>query len=167
MRTRAGRSTAAAEEAIPPVHALRQDPLLHGRLDVRAQTLDLVAREREMHFALEDRGDALGRHVALAAEDPAVDVEAVEDVGVVVAGDLVHRSDRLALGVDHLPAVLDHRPGDRIGHGYVARPPRYQTGPCVPTGCVSDITRRIRSSPLMFCSSSRSKHRRTIDGAAP
>ena len=51
----------------------------------------------------------------------------------------------LAVGVDDLPARLDQEPGDRLAH--TDRPSRYQTGPCVATGSVSERTRRMRSSP--------------------
>ena len=49
----------------------------------------------------------------------------------------------LAVGADDLPALLDQVPGDRVGH-QTARPPTYQTGPCVETGFVSESARRTR-----------------------
>ena len=60
--------------------------------------------------------------------------------------------------------VLDHHPRDRIGHGQTVLPPMYQTGPCVPTGIVSESTRRRRSSPRMPSSSQRSRQRRIMPG---
>ncbi len=48
-----------------------------------------------------------------------------------------------------------------------ALPPMYQTGPCVPTVCVSESASSTRTAPGIGSLSSRTRQRRTIPGAAP
>src|SRR5262249_10401118 len=113
-----------------------------------------------------DARDDLGRdvlHVGLVA---CLDAEAVEDVGVLVAGDLFHRADLLAFAVVDRPALLDRFPGDGVGH-QAGRRPTVKVAPCVPTGWTSLSARVIRTCPVISASSSRARQRPTIPAEAP
>ena len=129
------------------------------------EPVDLLLAEIQGDKPLPDLGYALRRHIAGRSDQARRDVEAVEDVALLVAEDFLDLADRLALRVDDLPARLDQEPRDRIAQ--TDRPSTYQTGPCVWTGFVSESTRRIRSSPRMCSSSTRSRQRRVIPGEAP
>ena len=93
------------------------------------------------------------------------DREAVEDVLLDVAGDLVDLPDLVALGVDDAPAALDHAPGDEVGH-------RAQTAlPAdVPDRALRADRMRVRERPQdatrpgMPSSSRRARQRRAMSG---
>src|SRR5262245_11471099 len=97
-RTRAASSSAGAkasssnglalDAAAPPACALGQD-LLGDRLGVGRELLGVLAGDRQVHFALENLSDVLGGDVRRLLRGAVHDREPVEDVGVVVAGDLV------------------------------------------------------------------------------
>src|SRR4051812_8712233 len=91
------------------------------------------ASSGEMDLAFADVRDALGGYVVGGGEQPLRHVEAVEDVCLGIAEHLGDAPDLLAGRVVDLPALFDHGPGDGIWH-QTARPPMYQTGPCVWTG---------------------------------
>ena len=84
-----------------------------------------------------DRSDLFRRHVAGSVEDGAgADGEAVEDVGLGVAENLVDLPDLVPVARGDDPPALDDRPGDRIGH-QAGRRPTAKVAPCVPTGFTS------------------------------
>jgi hypothetical protein len=78
----------------------------------------VLRREVERDQAFADLGDVLRGDVLRPGEHGAAvaDREAVEDVVLDVARDLVDLADLVALGVDDAPAALDHPPGDEVGH---------------------------------------------------
>src|SRR6266511_3651947 len=126
---------------------------------------DLGAGELEANAPVGDLRHLLGRDVPGPPEQARRDRETVEDVDATVADRLLHPPDEMAVAVDHLPARLDHEPGDRVAH--MTFPPAYQTGPWVATGLVSESTRRTRSRPWIPASSSRARQRLAICGEAP
>src|SRR5437764_9206460 len=121
---------------------LREDLRTRRRFLVLTEVLELVLRDRQLHRILDDRGHLLRGHVTRAAEHARRDREPVEDVVTGIADDLIDVTNFLAVDVDDAPTLLDHEPGDGIGH-QTERPPTYHTGPCVPTGYVSESARRI------------------------
>src|SRR4051794_26977111 len=133
---------------------------------VRRQAVDLVFGEGELDLALDNRVDGFGRDVEGIGADPARHGQPVEDVGGLVTQHLVDGANIGSLGGHHLPALLDHVPRARIGH-QTTFPPTYQTGPCVPTGLVSESEWMISSRPSIPWASARSRQRRTIPGEAP
>src|SRR5581483_7414283 len=133
-----------------------------------AELGERIAVDRQVHGAFFDGADLLRRDVLRSREDVDAlpDAEAVEDVQIGSADDLLHRPDFLPVRIDDVPARLDHRPGDGVRHQTVL-PPSIQTGPCVPTGWVSERTRTTRTSPGMRASSRRDMQRRAIPGDPP
>src|ERR671923_2118587 len=109
-----------------PALAVRLDLGRRRRLEVLAERLHLLSRDREVDGALGDRRDLLGRDVARLAERARRDREAVEDVPGVVARDLVDLADLAPVGGVDLPAGTDQEPGDGIGHA--ANPDRETPG---------------------------------------
>src|SRR5262249_46323455 len=105
------------------------------------------------------------REVAASGKVTGRDRQPVEDVLAAVADDLVDGPKLAGVRRQHLPAALDHEPGDGIAH--TVRPPTYQTGPCVETGFVSESARRMLNDPVISRSSRRSMQRLTICGDAP
>src|SRR6266705_81972 len=96
---------------------VRLDLRTRRRLEKLARALDLLAREREIDVPFGDRRDLLRRNVLRLGEGRRRDREAVEDVRIVVPGDLVDPADLRAVdGVD-LPAGPDHQPGNGLVHG--------------------------------------------------
>src|SRR5439155_16323808 len=85
-------------------------------LEVLPKLLDLRRGQRQAHRSLGDLGHLLRRHVARLPESGRRNREAVEDVSVAVAHNLVHLSDLAAVGRKHLPAGLDQQPGNRVSH---------------------------------------------------
>ena len=110
---------------------------------------------------------SLRRDVASIREEARRHGQPVEDVGAAVAYDFLDAPDLVALRVDDLPAGLDQEPADRVAVAHTDRPPTSHTGPCVPTGCVSERTRRISNSPVIPSSSQRSRQRAAISGETP
>src|SRR5919197_1419775 len=149
-----------------PARLLGEDLGRRRRLLELVEALDLFARQGELDAALGDRADLLRRDVARPAEQPGRDREPVEDVVARVADDLVHGADLLSVGVDDPPTGLDHEPGDGIV-AHTARPPTYQTGPCVATGYESETARRISTRPVIPSSSQRWRQRDAISGETP
>ena len=158
-----GRRLEPRLEALPPRGGLGQDLLARRRLLVFRQLGQVGDVDVDGPFL--DPGDALSGEVARLVERAGRDGQPVEDVLPAVAGHLVDRADLVSVRAEHLPAALDQQPGDWIAH--TARPPRYQTGPCVPTGFVSERAQRICTEPVMPFSSRRWKQRLTICGEAP
>src|SRR5205823_6369385 len=135
-------------ESVQPRRLVRQDLRGGRRLTELTQVADLGLRHRQLDASFDDRSNTFGRHVARLPEQARRDRQAVEDVVRRIADDLVNRADVGPNGVDDLPAALDHEPGNRIGC-QTARPPTYQTGPCVATGYESESARRISTSPVI------------------
>src|SRR6185503_20894453 len=120
-----------------------------------------------MDCSLLDRPDLLRRDVGGAAEHRAgADGEAVEDVGLGIAEDLVDLADLVSVACGNGPTALDDRPGDGIGH-QAGRRPTSKVAPCVPIGFTSLSARVIRTWPVIPTSSSRARHRPTIPAEAP
>ena len=129
----AGRSCPRRTSALGRCRAVLVQPLELGR-----------ARSARCDAALVDRRDALGGHVPRCLEQARRHGEAVEDVLPGSPNDLVHLAELASRR-----RRRRSQPGsttsqdDGIGH-QTSRPPRYQTGPCVPTGCVSESAARPR-----------------------
>src|SRR3954466_8988064 len=119
-----------------------------------------------MNLALADLANVLGRHVRGLRQHAGRDGQPVEDVELLVAERLVNGPDLASVRRQDLPPRLDDEPRNRVGH-QTALPPRYQTGPCVATGFVSDNAWRMRTSAGSSRSSSRSRHRTPICGDVP
>src|SRR5262249_29392029 len=81
-----------------------------------ARRLDLVAREGEVDAPLGDGCDPLRWDVLRPAESARRNGEAVEDVLVVVARDLVDLADLRAIGSVDLPAGPDQQPRNGVAH---------------------------------------------------
>ena len=135
-------------------------------LTVSTALAELLLRQPQLHAALDDLADALGRHVRRLAERPRQDLQPVEDVRALVAEHLVDATEVVAVRIDDGPALLDQHPARRVGH-QTERPPTRHTGPCVPTGSVSERTRRMRSTPGICSVSSRARLRRIMPAETP
>src|SRR5262245_8278075 len=145
---------------------VREDLGAGRRLLILAELFDLVLADRQADLSFGDGRDLLRRDVTRPAEQACRHGKAVEDVIARVAHDLVDGPDLPTACVEDLPARLDQEPGDWIA-AHTERPPTSQTGPCVPTGLVSESARRISTSPVMPASSQRLKQRVAISGATP
>ena len=111
------RSSARIDSPRPPLLSGSISAVVAGsRYSPRPATCS--AGEREVHDAVGDLADLLGRNVARLPERARRDGEAVEDVLGVVAGDLVDLARPRPVGGEHLPARLDHQPGDGVGHSW-------------------------------------------------
>src|SRR5215211_2229968 len=171
--TRAGRSSGGSgpktvQQALPPRCRNGEDLLARRRLVIGLELLRGLGREIELDSALVDRGDALSGDVPRSRERAGRDGKTVEDVLPAVADHGVDLAERTPVVCDDTPAGLDQQPRYWIrALGQTERPPMYQTGPWVSTAFVSERARRIRTSPRMPRSSSRSRQRRTISGDAP
>src|SRR5205823_529453 len=114
--------------------SVSEKSLARRRRLVRLELLVLLAVDPEMHGALLDLADLLGRHVERPVEDGAgADGETVEDVGLGVTEDLAELADLVPVVRDDTPARLCDLPGNGIGHQAGRRPTR-KFAPWVPTG---------------------------------
>jgi hypothetical protein len=156
----------AAEEAAEESAAFVGRPANGRRILVRRQALDIGFGEVDLDAFGPDSTHALGRHEPLPGEKARLDRDAGEDICVGITHDAAQSADALSVGADHLGAGLERLPGD-LGLAQTDRPATRQTGPCVATWLVAERTRRKRRLPVMDSSSSRSRQRRTMEGAVP
>src|SRR5579862_70689 len=93
------------------------------RLEVLAECGELLGGQCQRDpLVVGDLADALGRDVDRLAERGRRDRQAVEDVLLFVAHNLVDGADLGAVGGVHLPTGTDHEPGNRVSHAGILRP---------------------------------------------